>query len=79
MEEPNNLILMEPETSKSIYWIVKPTIDIDRRMTAVFPVNVISSENVFTSVSFSVEKGKWLPSYSYEWIKNEVEKRKGSI
>jgi hypothetical protein len=77
MNETNKMILMEPETRKTLYWIVKPEINIEGHMTAVFPVNVVSSENVFTSVKFSVEKGKWLPSYRFEWLKNEVEKKKG--
>jgi hypothetical protein len=32
-----------------------------------------------SSVSFSIEKGKRLPNHSFEWIKNEVEKKKGGI
>lgn len=77
MGQTNKMILMEPETKKSIFWIVKPEIDIERGVTAVFPLNIISSENVFSGVKFTVEKDKRLPCYSLELLKNEVEKKNG--
>jgi hypothetical protein len=76
--ETSEMILMAPETRKTLYWIVKPEINIEGNMTAVFPVNVFTSENIFTSVKFSVEKGKMFSSHSFEWIKTEVEKKKGN-
>jgi hypothetical protein len=78
MDGKNNMILMEPETRKTLYWIVKPAIDIERGMAIVFPVNVVSSESLFTSAEFSVEKGKWLSNYSFEELKKKVEKKKGN-
>lgn len=75
----NEMILMEPETKKTIYWIAKSEIDIERGVAAVFPVNIVSSENVFSSVKFTVEKDKRLPFYSLEWLINEVEKKMGNI
>ncbi len=74
--ESNEMILMEPETRKTIFWIVKPSIDFKGGMGSIFPVDVISSENVFTSTKFSIEKGGILTNYGFEWIKNEVEKKK---
>jgi hypothetical protein len=64
---------MEPDTRKTVYWIVKPTFNIAREMIAIFPVNVVSSRNVSSGMKFNVSQR--YPKYSFEKLKNAVEKK----
>lgn len=84
LQTPNDLeitgrnitkILMEPDTRRTLYWIVKPTIDIEKRMIAVFPIDVVSSRNASSSVKFSVAEAQGYSKLSFEELENEVKRK----
>jgi len=87
LQTPNDLgvtgrnakkILMEPDTRITLYWIVKPTIDLKKRMIAVFPINVISSRNASSSVKFSVAEAQGYSKHNLENLEDEVKRKAGS-
>ncbi len=70
------MILMGPDTRKILYWIVKPRIDLERGMIAVFPIDVVSSRNISANIRFSVAKAQGYTKYGYEKLKDAVDKKK---
>jgi hypothetical protein len=79
MGRNTKMILLEPDTRKTLYWIVKPTIDIARRTIVTFPINVVSSRNASSSMTFCVAEAPGYPKYSFERLKNAVKRRGGTI
>lgn len=75
MGENNKMLLLEPDTRMTVYWIVKPTYDPGLNMSATFPVDIITTKSNSTGVSFKVTKEKGHAKYSLEKLKNKVEKK----
>lgn len=69
------MLLLEPGTKKTLYWIVKPSINITGGMIATFPINVVSSRNASSSTKFSIATVRGYPKYSFERLKTEVKKK----
>jgi hypothetical protein len=78
MGENKKMLLLEPDTRITVYWIVKSTIDVGENMPtmiATFPINVVSSKSASTSVKFRASKGQGYNKYSFESLKNQVGKK----
>lgn len=78
MGENIKMVLVEPESTKNIYWIVKPTKDIARNRIATYPVNVVSSRGAIGSTKFLIAKEQGYRKYGYEKLKKGVEKKTGN-
>jgi hypothetical protein len=79
MGRNTKMILLEPDTRRTLYWIVKPTIDIAKRKIVTFPINVVSSRNASSSMTFCVAEAPGYRKYSFERLKNAVKRRGGTI
>ncbi len=75
MGKTNKMLLLEPDTKITVYWIVKPTYDPGLNMFATFPVDIIATKSNPIGVSFNVTKGKGNAKYSLENLKRKVEKK----
>ena len=75
IDENIKMLLMEPNTKKTVYWIVRPTIDLDRRMAAIFPIDIVSFRNVSSSLKLKVAKEQGYPKISLEKLKNKVNRK----
>lgn len=73
MGKNNKMLLMEPDTKKTVYWIVKPTINMPRRMITTFPIEIISSRGASSIIKFSVAKGQGYTKHNFERLKKAVE------
>lgn len=72
MDRNFKMLLMEPNTQKTIYWIVKPIINIDRKTRSVFPIEVVSDRRASSSLKFQVTKDRGYVKHSFEDLKNRV-------
>ena len=73
MGKNNKMLLMEPDTKKTVYWIVKPTINLPEKMITTFPIKIISSRGNSSTTKFSVVKGQEYTKHSFEKLKKAVE------
>ena len=71
------MLLMEPDTKKTVYWIVKPAVNVPGGSIVNIPVDIVSSRNAYSSTNFYVEHEAQI--YGYEKLKKEVEKKIRSV
>lgn len=75
MGKNNKMLLMEPGTKKTVYWIVKPTVDISRSVITTFPVEVVLSRNASSNIKFSTARAPGYTKQSFKKLKDAVNKK----
>jgi hypothetical protein len=78
MGNNKKMILLEPNSRITEYWILKSTIDMKLNMIVTVPIKIISSKNIPTNVEFYVANKQGYPKYSFERLKLEAEKKFGN-
>lgn len=73
MGKNNKMLLLEPDTKKSVYWIIRPTSNMPRRMIVGCPIEIISSRGASSSMKFFAGIGQEYTKHSFEKLKKAVE------